>query len=149
MGRGTARHWGSGASLWDGWAALGYVRRDWVVWGTSGRAVGAVAHGCVGKGAPHIGAAGMCRSGVQDASGNVGLAWGHARRVYGHVLRRWGCSGGLLGVVDALGTLLWVCTRCCGSARVRVAWVQLGLVGVHTGVVVNGGGAGAPIGCPR
>ena len=67
---------------------------------------GAVAHGCVGKGAQRVGAAGTCRSGVQDASGNVGLTWGCARRVYGHVLRRWGCSGGLLGVIDALGASL-------------------------------------------
>ena len=67
---------------------------------------GAVAHGCVGNGAQLVGAAGTCRSGVQDASGNVGLTWERARRVYGHVLRRWGCSGGLLGVIDALGASL-------------------------------------------
>ena len=67
---------------------------------------GAMAHGCMGKGVQHVGTAGMCRSGVQDASGNVGLAWGHARHVYSHVLRHWGCSSGLLGVVDALGASL-------------------------------------------
>ena len=90
---------------------------------------GAVAHGCVGKGAPRIGAAGTCRSGVQDASGNVGSAWGHARCVYGHVLRRWGCSSGLLGVIDALGVSLWVCTRRGGA----------GTAGAHRGVRGCGG----------
>ena len=67
---------------------------------------GAVVHGCVGKAAQRVGATRTCQSGVQDALGNVGLAWGHARHVYGHVLHCWGCSGGLLGVIDALGTSL-------------------------------------------
>ena len=74
--------------------------------GRRARERGAVVHGCVGKGVQRIGVAGTCQSGVQDTSGNVGLALGHVRYVYGHVLHCWGCSGGLLGVVDALGASL-------------------------------------------
>ena len=56
------------------------------------------------------------------ALGNVVLAWGHVRHVCGHVLRHWGCSSGLLGVIDALAASSCICVRQGGTGTVGVHW---------------------------
>ena len=74
VGRGVARRWGSGTSLWDGWVALGYVQRGRAAQGTSG----VVAARRRGLGWP----GGMASKGAVSGEG------GGASRTHG--ARRWG-----------------------------------------------------------
>ena len=119
MGRGTACHWGSGASLWDGWVALGYVRRGQAARGTSGvaaarwrglRRVGegrerlsdlgawhgrgwGPLRGSVRAGAPWHGGCASRRDGAHQRGGRGASA--HVQRCgagRGHVRERWGAS---------------------------------------------------------